>query len=124
MFTSEYRALIDCVRDHAVRNIAPAGIRKVYITYRKHPAMRTIGERKLEKFFSALGYTVISPEKYSLREQLSILLGCEEFACTVGSASHNSIFLRDGTRVTLIPRAGFISEYQPALDQVHNLDIQ
>ena len=123
MFTSEFRELIDRVRDYAVRNITPAEIKKTYFTYRKHPAMRVIGERKLEKFFSALGYTIISPEKHSLREQMSILLGCEEFACTVGSASHNSIFLRDGAKVTLIPRAGFISEYQPALDQVHDLDI-
>ena len=123
VFTSEYRKLIDGIREYGEKNIAPADIKKKYFTYRKHPAMRVIGESKIEKFFSDLGYTVVSPENYSFSDQLSMLLGCESFACTVGSASHNSIFLRDGTRVTLIPRAGFISEYQPALDQVHNLDI-
>ena len=46
------------------------------------------------------------------------MLNCEEFASTVGSAAHNIIFLRDGTKAYLIPRANFITEYQLALDQV------
>jgi len=123
VFTSEYRELIDSIREFGMQNYTPGNIKKLYFTYSRHPAMRTIGERKLERFFSSMGYTIVSPEKYSFKEQLGMLLGCEEFACTVGSASHNSIFLRDGTKVTLIPRAGFISEYQPALDQIHELDI-
>ena len=123
LFTVEYRELIDSIREYGEKNIAPAGIKKIYFSYSKHPAKRVIGESKVEKFLSDLGYTIIFPENYSFKEQLSLLLGCEEFACTVGSASHNSIFLRDGTKVTLIPRAGFISEYQPALDQLHDLDI-
>lgn len=93
MFTAEYRKLIDSIREYGEKNIAPADIKKIYYTYRKHPAMRVIGESKIEKFFSDLGYTVVSPENYSFRDQLSMLLGCEAFACTVGSASHNSIFL-------------------------------
>ena len=122
-FTSEYRELIDSIRKYAEEKIIPGDIKKLYFTYSKHPAMRTIGERKLERFFSDLGYTVISPEKYSFKAQLGMLLGCEEFACTVGSVSHNSIFLREGTKVTLIPRAGFINDYQMTLDQLHELDI-
>lgn len=123
MFTYEYKELIDSIRDFGEKYITPAESRKVYFTYSKHPAMRVIGERKIEKVFSDIGYTVVAPEQYSFKEQLGMLLGCEDFACTIGSVSHNSIFLRDGTRVTLIPRAGYISEYQPTLDQLHELDI-
>ncbi len=122
-FTEEYRAMIDRIRDHGEACFTKTGDRKLYFTYRKHPALRTIGERRLERFFAGQGYRIVSPEEYSFSEQLNMLLNCEAFASTVGSGSHNSIFLRDGARVHLIPRGGFISEYQPALDQVHELDI-
>lgn len=123
MFTSEYAQMIGIIRRYAEENLVPAGDKKLYFTYKSYTDFRCIGEGRLEKFFSLLGYRVVAPEKYSFAEQLSMLLGCEEFASTVGSLSHNSIFLREGTKVFLIPRTGFISEYQLALDQVQKLDI-
>ncbi len=123
VFTGEYMSLIDKVRDYGMAHFSETGDKKLYFTYRKFPAYRTIGERKLERFFSKMGYRIISPEEYTFSEQLNMLAGCEEFASTVGSAAHNIIFLRDRTKVFLIPRADFITEYQLALDQIHDLDI-
>lgn len=123
LFTREYQTLIDCIRDYGEAHFKKTADRKLYFTYRHFPAMRGIGERKLERFFMNLGYRVVSPENYSFAEQLNMLLNCEAFASTIGSVSHNCIFMRDHAKVHLIPRVGFIPEYQLALDQVHNLDI-
>ena len=122
-FTKEYTELIDDIREYAKERFVDTGIRKVYFSYRNYSAIRAMGEYRLEGFFGRMGYKVISPEKYSFKEQLNILLNASEFASTVGSASHNIIFLRDNTKVYLIPRNDSITKYQFALDQVHDLDI-
>ena len=122
-FTKEYINLIDQIRNYGKDHFEPTTDKKIYFTYRNFPAYRTIGEQKIEKFFSEIGFKIISPEEYTFVEQLNILLNCEEFASTIGSLAHNSIFLRDKTKMYLIPRANFITEYQLALDQVHDLDI-
>ena len=123
LFTREYQALIDRIRDYGEAHFEPMDDRKLYFTYRNYSAMRTIGERKLEQYFSKMGYRIVSPEQYTFAEQLNMLLNCVAFASTIGSASHNIIFLRDGTNAHLIPRMWFIPEYQLALDQVHDLNI-
>ena len=122
-FTKEYVDIIDRVRDHGEAHFVPGGSPKVYYTHRTVSGYRELGERKLEQFFKQQGFTIVSPEKYTLREQINILLNCREFASTCGSASHNSIFLRDHTKVFLIPRTFGIPGYQFALDEVHELDI-
>lgn len=122
-FTGEYVALVDKIRSYGKEYFKEITDKKIYFSYRKFPAYRTIGEKRIERFFSEIGFKIIYPEEYTFKEQLNILLNCEEFASTVGSAAHNIIFLRDGTKAYLIPRANFITEYQLALDQVHDLDV-
>ena len=122
-FSREYVDIIDQIRKYGEEHFTESKDKKVYFTYRRFPSYRTIGEKYLERFFSRLGYKIVSPEKYSFTEQLNILLNCEEYASTVGSISHNGVFLRDGAKMYLIPRAYFIPEYQLALDQVHDIDI-
>lgn len=123
-FTKEYVDMIDILRNYGINNFVDTGVRKVYFSHRGYSNIRAIGEYRLEGFFKRLGFKVISPENYSFEQQLSILLSCTHYASTVGSVSHNLIFLRDNTNVYLIPRADFISEYQFALDQVHPLNIK
>ena len=45
------------------------------------------------------------------------------FASTIGSCSHNIIFLPEGASVYLIPRAFYLTGYQVALGEVINLNI-
>ncbi len=76
------------------------------------------------RYFEDLGYKIIAPEDYTLSEQLNLYLSCTEFASTAGSASHNTLFLREGTKVFIIPRmGGFITRYQLAIDTIYDFDI-
>ena len=69
------------------------------------------------------GYQVLYPEKMTFEEQLNVLINCDSFASTIGSCSHNILFLQDHTKVILIPRANYLTGYQLTVDQVHELDI-
>ena len=118
IYTKEYKALIDSIKKYGEENFHKEDYEKIYFTRRKFSLYRDIGERKIELFFKKLGYKIVSPEEYSFVEQLNMLLNCKEFASTVGSASHNSLFLRDDAKVYLITRANYIAEYQLAIDQL------
>ncbi|MBQ3395735.1 MAG: glycosyltransferase family 61 protein [Synergistaceae bacterium] len=122
-FTPEYVETINIVRDYAIKNMKPVKSKKLYYSYSGYTSGKSVGEDKLEKYFSSKGYEIIHPEKLSLDEQLNLLVNCESFASTVGSCSHNMIFLRDDTEVILIPRANYMMGYEAALDHVHNLKI-
>lgn len=122
-FSQEYIDTIDKVRDFAAANSRAAAPRKIYYSYSKYSRWRGIskvyGEDKLDKYFASKGYEIIYPEDFSLDEQLNMLINCESFASTVGSCSHNSLFLRDNTEVILIPRKFCLNDYQLVINQVH-----
>lgn len=122
-FTKEYRALIHRVRDYGIQHKTPIDFDKAYYTHAKIATIAEIGEYKLEKFFQEQGYKVIAPEELSFREQLNILVQCKSFAATIGSASHNIMFMKDGAEVILIPRSNYLTGYQVAIDEVTDLDI-
>lgn len=119
-FTQEYRDTIEQLRNFAQKNKTPTPSKKVYYFYGRHQ----IGEERLAEYLKSKGYLVVSPEKLTFDEQLNLLINCDSFASTLGSCSHNSIFLRDNTDVLFIPRAANrFTGYQQALDQVHDLNI-
>ena len=122
-FTSEYVGMFDAVRDFATANARPTKSDKVYFSYSRYKKSRIFGEDKLEKYFASKGYDIIYPETLSLDEQLNILINAKSFASTVGSCSHNTLFLRDDTEVILIPRSCGINPYQTALNYVHRLNV-
>ena len=119
-FTAEYREMIDRVRDFALKNRTPTSSKKIYYLYGRHQ----VGERRIADYFKSKGYEIILPEKLPLDEQLNVLINCESFASTLGSCSHNSLFLPDGAEAIFIPRAPHVfTSYQQTIDQVHPLQV-
>ncbi len=120
-FTREYLQTIEQIRNFAAEKFKPLEQKKFFFFH----GTNQIGEERLAEYFKSKGYEIIKPEKFSLDEQLNILANCESFASTVGSCSHNLIFLRDGAEVILIPRwiKNKLNAYQQALNQLHELKI-
>ena len=119
-FTKEYVEIIEEIRNYAKKNYSPLSQKKFYFFH----GVKQFGEEAVAEYFHSKGYDIIRPEKLTLEEQLNILLNCESFASTVGSISHNIIFLRDNANVILIPRRGsHLNIYQQALNQIRDLDI-
>lgn len=118
-FTSEYREMIDLLKNFAIKNRTPTSSKKIYYFHGR----RQIGEERLAEYFKSKGYEIVSPEKLTLDEQLNILINCESFASSVGSCAHNSVFLREGSEAILIPRiAKDFNTYQLALNSVNSID--
>lgn len=84
---------------------------------------RDWNESKLDKIFSSLGYTIISPEKMTVDEQISALVNCSHFAATEGSVAHNSVFCKPGTKVTLIRKVDLFNAWQLAINEIADLDV-
>ncbi len=119
-FTKEYREMISCVRNFALKNRTPTSTKKIYYFH----GARQFGEQYLAEYFRSKGYEIIRPERLTLDEQLNLLINAESFASTIGSCSHNSVFLRNGTETILIPRASEAANgYQMTLDRVNPLNI-
>jgi len=123
-FTQEYVNLINRIKEYGEQHFNKLDFNKIYFTYARCSKFKQIGEQKLELFFSSQGYKIIAPEEYSFLEQLNMLLNCKSLATTIGSCSHNLVFMKDGAEVLLIPRANYLTGYQLALDDVTELDIK
>ena len=117
-FTAEYREAIEQIRNFALKNRTPTSSKKLYFFY----GSRGVGENHLAEYFKSKGYDVIQPEKLTLDDQLNILINCKSFASVIGSISHNSVFMRDGSETILIPRGlnGYANDYQRAINQVNS----
>lgn len=101
-FTAEYRETIEHVRAFALKNLLLDLHKNIYYF---HGKKLQIGEERLAEYFKSKGYEIISPEKLTFDEQLSLLINCKSFATTIGSCAHNSIFLRDGVEAIFILRS-------------------
>ena len=118
-FTNEYRETIDRLKNFALQNQTPPSSKKIYFFY----GTAQFGEERLAEYFRSKGYEIFSPEKLTFDEQLNLMINAESFASTLGSCSHNSIFLREGTEAIFIPRAAKrFSGYQQMIDQIANLN--
>ena len=117
-FTNEYCQMIEQIRNFAMKNRSPTSNKKIYYFYGKC----SLGEERLAEYFKSKGYEIISPEKLSLEEQLNLLINAESFASTLGSCSHNSVFLRDNIEAIFIPRRNEYMFHQEALNQVHPIN--
>lgn len=117
-FTNEYLTTINRIRDYAVKNYSQISTQKIYYFY----GQKQIGEERIAQYLQSKGYAVIRPETLSIEDQLNVLVNCKEFASTLGSISHNIIFMKDDANVTLIPRFG-LNAYQMALDQLYDINV-
>ena len=76
---------------------------KIYVARRRargyHP-MRN--ERAVENVFRDLGFKILHPERWRFEQQVALFQRADVLAGVEGSALHNSVFMRAGTRVISI----------------------
>ena len=85
-----------------------------------YPNHRETGEKRIEKVFKEKGYEIISPEKHSIEEQVSMLMKCTHFAATEGSCAHGAIFVSPHTNVCVLRKADYVNKNQPMITQLTN----
>lgn len=119
-YTQEYIDTIEQVRAFAQKHYQPLSQKKIYYFHGRDQ----IGEERVAEYFKSKGYEIVRPEKLPLEEQLNILANCESFASSLGSISHNVIFMKDNTEAVFIPRAAARASntYQRSINQLRNLN--
>ena len=122
-FTNEYKNTIKGII-HQVSTTSHSPLpNKIYFTRTGIKNWRDTGEENIEKVFRKKGYAIISPEKHTVDEQILMLQHCTHFAATEGSISHNAVFCRPGTEVTIIRKCDNVNNYQMALNAAANVNV-
>lgn len=86
-----------------VRGWSADGDLKLYLSRRKargyHPMNN---EREVERVFAEAGFKILHPERWSFEQQLALFSRAEVIAGAEGSALHNSLFMKKGSKVLSI----------------------
>ena len=123
MHVAAARLVYDTIRDAA----APGPYEKVYLTYRQMNRTQlaaTVNEEMIESVYERNGFTVVAPERLSVAEQIGVIAGAREIACTAGTLSHLVAFARDGVKLDVFPRdKDFIPQVQWSLNDMRSADV-
>jgi len=90
-----------------VSAVEPSPYKKIYLTRTafKDAGTLCMNEEYFEKFFAERGYKIISPEKYTIREQIAFMSGADVVVTTLGTISHFALFTKPGTKMISLMRS-------------------
>jgi hypothetical protein len=115
---AESKRTYDTIRD----GVTPGSYDKIYLTYRHKNRTQlsvSVNEEMLEDLYQRNGFTVIAPEKLCMREQISVISGAKEIACTAGTLSHLIAFAQDSVTLDVFVRdKNYIPEIQWSLNEM------
>lgn len=110
-------------------NVTPGTKKKLYLTRTKFDAKGTykkqghcFNEEYFEDFFTAHGFDVVSMEKLSVEEQISLIMGADEIAATLGSLTHWAIFSKPNAKFIMLNRTDNPVALQMFINDVFDVD--
>lgn len=125
---SDYHEKANLIYDKMMSAVEAKDVEKLYLTRRSFTrydgANDGLNEEYLEEFFKKRGFTVISPEQYSVEEQIGYMKGAKEVICSEGTLSHLGLFCNPGTKMTILRRS--LNSYlfpQYMIDEMRGLDV-
>ena len=115
-YTKEYQKIYETIKTKAAKI---KGYEKVFYTtsnFSRSP-YKDFGELKaIEKIFADNGYKIVSPEQKTLKEQISIMQSCKEFAAISGTLPHNILFANKGVNFIIMNKSYVINYHQWLID--------
>ena len=108
--------------DYMASKVKASPYKKIYFTRTKLTERNPVwGEKPIEKLFKKNGFKVFSPERLSLRKQISLMKGCRELATVSSSTYHNLLFAPNGVKLICLNRAYEPDYCQHVVDQAKEL---
>jgi len=119
-YTKEYLIPYQKVRE----NVPPGNVKKLYLSRKNMDlgAKKIHGERYFEDFFVAHGFTAISPEKLSMEEQLSLIVGADEIVAITGTLTHWALFCKPTTKFIMLSRTEQYGGWQLLVNDATKID--
>lgn len=120
IYDESFTNIIDTIKSNAIKeagkSVKPA--EKIYFTRTKLKGHKDFNERQIERLFRRLGYEIVSPERLSIVQQISLWASATDIATTEGSIAHSSMFMRSGSKLTILKKADYVNGYQQAADRL------
>lgn len=109
--------------DYMSSKVKAAKYDKIYFTRTKMVERYPVwNEKKVERMFAKNGFKVFSPERLSLKKQISLMKGCKELATVSSSTYHNLLFANNGVKLICLNRSFEPDFCQHIVDEAKNLD--
>lgn len=87
-------------------NILPLDHKKIYLTRSLwRDRERVIGEKEIVNTFRNNGFTIVSPERLSARDKISLMKGADIVVTLRGSAAYNMLFGKSGAKLIVLNTA-------------------
>ena len=112
-WTDEYVTTINKIKS----NVVPINGGKYYLT-RTAYLDNIIGETDLEDIFRKNGYKIVSPERLSVIEQISIFSGADEIVSISGTTAHNMMFMKDTAVGVILERMSYPNLAQAVINNM------
>jgi len=81
-----------------------------------------LNENYFEDFFAARGFEIVAPEKLSIEEQISLVVGADEIVATQGTLTHWAIFCKPDAKFIMLNRDTSLSWIQIFINEVFKVD--
>ena len=104
-FTKEFLIPYQAIKSR----VKPDTRRKLYLTRAEFEAEDNIGvhcynEKYFEDFFIARGFESVKMEKLSVEKQISLIMGADEIAATIGTLTHWIMFCKPTAKFIMLSR--------------------
>lgn len=120
-FHPEFNAAIEEIKRHVLHYMKPEPKPRIWLSRRTSTGKpRLLNEPEVEETMIALWFDVVHPHEMSFPEQIALFDGAECVVAEFGSAVHNTLFSRRGTKVLCLNR---INWYQSGIGSLRSLHV-
>ena len=120
----EFKKEYTYIYEEISKNVEKKNEKKIYLTRTQLEERFDCNEEYFEEFYKKRGYKIIAPEKLSVEDQIAYLSGCEDLVCTLGTLSHLALFMKKGSKLTILNRTpNNVLEPQLIIDEAKKLKV-
>lgn len=119
-----YRSKYTSIYEYMAKKAGRKSYKKIFLTRTAFSKKDSVNEEFFDTFYKKREYEIVSPEKFSIEEQIAYIAGADEIVCTEGTLSHLSLFAKEGAKVIIFRRDDDVCLIpQMIVNQAKNLDI-
>ena len=127
-YSDEYLEIIQKIKKKVLESevtLLPRRREKIYFTRTNFRRSKhtEVGEKRIEKLFQNNGFTVISPETLSVREQVYYFSTCKVIASLSGTIAHQLVFSDPGNQYIILNRCCLPNYAQFAINQMSHAEV-
>jgi len=105
-YNEKYRSVLRKVCEAVSNETVNESSKKIYLTRTqlKKAKYYETGEKEIEEVFRRNGFEIVSPEKLSLQQQISLFINAEMIVSLSGTLPHNIVFTKPRTKLIILNR--------------------